>query len=577
MNKEEIKASVIRNAAGLVLNIPVSNSKYRQFMQEAKTEQMAVLLNQMSLPGLYRMQRRLFNDCERVQKTILYEIIRANENTEFGKAHHFSEFNGIKGYRKNVPISEWDDYSEAMEALEKGKSDVLFPGKAEYFYVTSGTTGNCKRVPESSRDTAIREVVGRIKNIEKAVACDIIPEYIMKNFKVFALTSKLANEQTEGGIPVGSASGRTASLESGGGYSKLMACPTDLPNYYDDEDYNYMMLRISLCYRNVGIIMGNNAAFMENIIHYGEAHAKELIDDIRSGGCKLEVPDELKDSLKDVMVPLPERANELEALRREGKFIPKYYWPNLKLASFWLGGSVGVNVKSLRPLLPNKAKFMDLGYGSSEAKINIPLEADTPSGALMTYTEFFEFIPEEGGEPLMAHELEADKDYEVLLTTNSGLYRYRIHDIVHVDGFIGNTPLLHFATKAGDIANIAQEKLYGSVLSPLIKDSVADRFKVKALQVYPDAEAKKYFIYIEPETELSEADKSGLSEKVDEYLKKNSHSFGIVRGWAMEAPEVMIMPKGWGELIFEEYAEGKPNRSQVKVPVVRKTPYIAKE
>jgi hypothetical protein len=30
-------------------------------------------------------------------------------------------------------------------------------------------------------------------------------------------------------------------------------------------------------------------------------------------------------------------------------------------------------------------------------------------------------------------------------------------------------------------------------------------------------------------------------------------------------------------LIFEEYAEGKPNRSQVKVPVVRKTPYIAKE
>ena len=134
MDTNKMKAALKAKAAKALFRIPVSDRKFSDFLKSAKNEQMASLLNNMSQPSLYRMQSRLFKDCELVQKTVLYEILRANENTEFGKKHHFSKINGIKGYRKCVPISEWDDYHDDMKALEQGKEDVLFPGKAQYFY-----------------------------------------------------------------------------------------------------------------------------------------------------------------------------------------------------------------------------------------------------------------------------------------------------------------------------------------------------------------------------------------------------------------------------------------------------------
>lgn len=570
-------AAYIKSRIALFLfSLPVSDGEYRDFLESAEHEQMAAIMNRMSQPYLYRMQRRLFRDCEQVQKTILHEMIRANENTGFGRKHHFSEIKDIEDFRKCVPVTEWADYEEDMRALEKGEADVLFPGKAQYFYMTSGTTGAVKHVPESSRDTVVREVVGKLKNLEKAVACDVLEDFLSQNGRIFTLTSTVADEYTEGGIPIGSASGRTASIE-GGKLSNMMAFPPILANYYSGDDSFYIMLRVALFYRNIIAVMGNNAALMENVIKYGVAHAEELISDIRSGGCALDMPDEVRKCLKNVLVPAPQRAGELEAMRKAGNFIPKYYWPDMKLASFWLSGSVGANTRQLRPLLSDRVKFMDLGYGSSEAKINIPLEAETPAGALLTYTCFYEFLPMDGGEPLMAHEVKEGEDYEILLTTNSGLYRYRIHDIVHIDGFIGNTPLLYFTSKSGDVANLAQEKLYGSILRPLICDAAAERFAVRSLQVYPDPGQKKYIIYIEPVGEIDESAMNGLSEFIDGNMRKGNTPYNHCRGWSLNMAEVKIMPQGWGERVFEEYARGKPNRSQVKVPVVRTAPYTETE
>ena len=59
---------------------------------------------------------------------------------------------------------------------------------------------------------------------------------------------------------------------------------------------------------------------------------------------------------------------------------------------------------------------------------------------------FFEFIPIEIGDSgiLFADQVEVGKSYEVIITTVSGLYRYRLGDVVKVVGFFNNTPLLEF-------------------------------------------------------------------------------------------------------------------------------------
>lgn len=571
--RKRADAELINRVAGFMARRQVPEARYRAFLQKAGQVQMAELLKKEGLFGMIRMERRLLQDCERVQKTVLKELLRANRDTEFGRAHHFSGIGSVKAFRRAVPVSEWSDYTADMKRLEQGEADILFPGKAVYFHETTGTTGAYKLIPESARDTLVREIAGTTRNMEKALACGTFGYFFTKGAKIFALSSDMAARFTEGGIPRGSASGRTAMLESGGRVAAMLAVPELLANYYSDEAYSYMALRAALVCENMVMVEGNNAKLLENIIRYGEEHQWELIEDIREGTCRLDMPEDVKKALGRALHPAAERAEQLAALAREGRFIPRYYWPALRCASLWLGGSVGCYAEAVRPLLPEGVRFMDLGYGASEGKVNLPLTPETPAGALMTYTGFYEFIPDgsEGGEPLMAHELETGKDYEILLTTNSGLYRYRIHDIVHVDGFTGTTPLISFRTKAGDCANLAQEKIYGSLLQKTISEAVTADFGIRALQVYPDPEKVRYEIYIEPDREVTDTD--GLSGKVDRYLRDHIEMYDWARGTALGEAVVRIMPPDWYGKIYEEYARGKTNKTQVKVPVVRTSPW----
>ena len=49
--------------------------------------------------------------------------------------------------------------------------------------------------------------------------------------------------------------------------------------------------------------------------------------------------------------------------------------------------------------------------------------------------------------------------YEVVLTTGGGLYRYQLHDLVKVIGYLKNCPLLRFVGKTAHISDHFGEKL----------------------------------------------------------------------------------------------------------------------
>jgi hypothetical protein len=93
-----------------------------------------------------------------------------------------------------------------------------------------------------------------------------------------------------------------------------------------------------------------------------------------------------------------------------------------------------------------------------------PLEDESCAGLLDYESHFFEFIPvaeHESADPiaLEAHELEEGREYYLLMTTLSGLYRYDIHDIVRCDGFVGCCPKLTFMNKGAHYSSLTGEKL----------------------------------------------------------------------------------------------------------------------
>jgi hypothetical protein len=60
---------------------------------------------------------------------------------------------------------------------------------------------------------------------------------------------------------------------------------------------------------------------------------------------------------------------------------------------------------------------------------------------------------------LRAHEVEAGREYETLLTNDAGFYRYRIGDVVRVTAFHGPTPLIEFLHKGANTCSLTGEKL----------------------------------------------------------------------------------------------------------------------
>ena len=85
------------------------------------------------------------------------------------------------------------------------------------------------------------------------------------------------------------------------------------------------------------------------------------------------------------------------------------------------------------------------------------------------HENFFEFVEKslwEAGEPvfLSLDEIEEGEQYYVFTTTQGGLYRYDIDDIIEVTGRFNETPTIRFVQKGKGITNLTGEKLYESQL-----------------------------------------------------------------------------------------------------------------
>ena len=108
--------------------------------------------------------------------------------------------------------------------------------------------------------------------------------------------------------------------------------------------------------------------------------------------------------------------------------------------------------------------FRDHGLSASEGRMTTPLEANTCHGILDVAPHYYEFIPEEEhGTPnptiLEGHELEVDRNYFLVVTTSSAIYRYDMHDVVRCVGFEGQAPILEFLNKGANYSSMTGEKL----------------------------------------------------------------------------------------------------------------------
>lgn len=415
---------------------------------------------------IHRKIARFERDCqqpEKVQTELLSAILHRQAGTGFGRDHGFSSMKTVQDFRRQVPAAPYEYLTPYIERLKRGETEALIADdQVLLFALTSGTTAARKLIPITKRyladyrrgwnmwgARAYRDHRGRKLFLRPIVQMGGDPEEF----------------RTEADIPCGNLSGYTAMVQKRI-IRWLYALPPDIGKVKEAEARYYLALRCSIG-RPCSMFLAANPSTLLAMARTLEARADDLIRDLANGTLHdgIELPASVRQSAQGRLKANPERARELsDLLQKQGRLLPKDVWPDdTTLIGTWTGGSMGPYLRML-PDYFGQPPVRDLGLLASEGRMTIPFDNHSPVGVLDIWSHYFEFVPEgEIDQPrptfLGAHELELDKNYYLLPTTHSGLYRYQIFDLVRVSGFLGKTPMVEFLGKGNRFANLTGEKL----------------------------------------------------------------------------------------------------------------------
>jgi len=414
-------------------------------------------------------------DCRASQQAALQRILRLNAESHFSRERGLLPSLTTTEFRRRIPVGDFESVRPYVERMKRGETEALLGRKNKLlmFSLSSGTTADSKFIPVTSEFLKDYKHGWQIWGIR---AFDAHPKVFVSD--IVQLISDYDRFRTPANFPCGNISGLVGAMQSP--LVRLMyAIPQAVSKISDPEAKAYVTLRFAVANEHIGMVTTANPSTLIHLAKLADREKETLIRDIADGtiDSRFTISADVRKVLRRGLRRLPARAQSLERLvNQTGSLKPSEFWPDLSLAAVWTGGSAGAYLESMRRYFGD-VPVRDHGLSASEGRMTIPLDDERSDGVLDINSHYFEFIPEDehdSSQPtvLAAHELEAGRNYFILLTTVSGLYRYDIRDVVRCTGFYGTTPKLEFLHKGAHIANLTGEKITESQVVSAVRKGV---------------------------------------------------------------------------------------------------------
>jgi GH3 auxin-responsive promoter len=447
-------------------------------------------------------------DPAREQEAILRRYLRRAGDTAFGREHGFSQIADYDGFQRRVPIRNYDEFLPWIARIRRGEQRVLTADPVRRLVPTSGSTAARKLIPytdESHREFNraigpwIADLFGRTPGAMAG------PAY-------WSITPAMPGrpDDAESAVPIGFAE----DSEYLGRWSKrlvdaALAAPGEIHGIGSMAALRYVTLLMLLRRSDLALISVWHPSFLELLLDALAVDQARLAEDVAHGGCA--VMEEVPEGLRRFMVGRPDPGRAEHIATASGQIAK--LWPRLAVVSCWADGPAASGAEALAARLPGVI-IQPKGLLATEGIISLAFRGQHP---LAIRSHFFEFLDAED-RPHLAGDLSVGETYRVLLTTAGGLWRYRLDDLVQVDGTVGPTPSIRFVGKAGLISDRAGEKLsdgfVAGVFSRLFGNS-PPRFALLAAD--GDGGAWGYTLFLS-------GDAAGdCRVKLDELLAENPH------------------------------------------------------
>jgi hypothetical protein len=459
---------------------------------------------------------RALSHPEQAQSENLSRILRATrDTTQSTRVPGFSRIRTAREFQDAVPLSTPDSVLPDIEALKAGTPRVLTQEPVSRFEPSGGSSGASKYVPMTR---------GLLDEFHRALApmlFDLLHSRpAVREGPSYWSISPIGRKQgrTAGGIPVGS-------VEDSAYFprflqpvlSRVFAVPGTVARLPDVESCRYVTLWFLVACEELALLSVWNPSFLTLLMDALERHGERLAEDLERGVCR--PPGEGGvDAVLSAMrfSPRPERARVLREALRSG-LQGRMLWPRLALLSMWTDAQAAHSVAPARRRFDG-VDVQGKGLLATEGVVTLPLFG-APAPVLAVRSHFFEFLDPEHPEarPRLAHELEVGRTYSVLLSTSGGLLRYRIGDLVRVEGFHHATPCLRFLGRADAVSDLVGEKLAATRVSsvldallPAVLGGPRPSFAMVAPEWEPHA-PPAYRLFLEtglPDARLNEAAQS---------------------------------------------------------------------
>ncbi len=511
----------------------------------------------------------------KTQERILKSLMRTNKNTEYGKKCNFGEVKSVEDYQKIVPLSTYSDYADYIDRMVQGEKNLITTWRIGRFAESSGSVGKPKFIPQSARQLWNCQCF----SFSAPVGC-AVKYFRSKGKRLPPQKGLLTIEITSHRLPCG----KTVSCLSGIPlmYLKpivpyISTSPKEVlfPKDPSKMNMHYLKMRYGLENKNVSYLSTIIITVLETMFRYLEDNWEMFVDDIEKGKIdpSIELPDELRATLEKRMKPNPKRAAELRREFEKGFDTPiaPRIWPRLGWGFGMGASSLSIYSKRLRRYTGD-LPMHNLGYGASEALMAVPLSLDTDDCVMLPHNGFFEFIPvnsdEKQAKPLTISQLKPDEDYEVIVTNLSGLYRYKIEDVVRCTGYYHESPTVKFMYRLNQVLNIAGEKTSQQMLDWSVAKT-AEEFDIgiTSHSVYPDLSTSPghYVLFIEPTEPVSNDECEEMAQAFDKYLSDSNLFISDAKNTGtLGNTELHFLKQG----TYEEYREGLKargaNLNQVK-------------
>lgn len=334
-----------------------------------------------------RLIEQLYANAEETQKKQLQNLISRAANTEWGKQFDYRHISTYAEFAERVPLQTYEEVKPYVKRMLNGEKNLIWPSKIDWFAKSSGTTNDKSKFLPVSYES-LREC-----HYRGAKDCLAFYSRINPDSHLF--------------------SGKSLIL---GGSHKI----SDLINNTFVGDLSAILIHNNPFYTNWIRTPHRSVALMDE----WEAKLERIVEttlhqDVRSLSG---VPSWMLVMIKRV-------------LEKSGQTNLKAVWPNLEV--FFHGGvSFSPYREEYNQLIQGDKMHYVENYNASEGFFGTQNDATDAAMLLMIdYGVFFEFIPfseygDENPNVVPLWEVEAGKNYAVVISTSSGLWRYNLGDTV---------------------------------------------------------------------------------------------------------------------------------------------------